>query len=100
MNEEIEVSNNTKRQFRVYTTLLEIAEERGTRLLTEGYYVPEAKKIASPLEFERSMPDLERQIFYLDDTDEQKKALGIHCNFGRDKVDENLVNKYLDIWKA
>lgn len=31
---------------------------------------------------------------------DDKNALGIHCNFGRDKIDENLVNKYLDIWKA
>jgi hypothetical protein len=30
MNEAIEISDSTKRQFRVYTTLLEIVEERGT----------------------------------------------------------------------
>jgi hypothetical protein len=31
------------------------------------------------------------------DTD-QKSALGLHCNFSRDKIDEHFVNKFLGLY--
>lgn len=45
------------------------------------------------------MSNVERQVFYMDSDEDQKSALGLHCNFSRDKIEEHFVNKFLDLYK-
>lgn len=46
------------------------------------------------------MSNVERQVFYMDSEEEgkQKNALGLHCNFSRDKIEEHFVNKFLNLY--
>lgn len=35
----------------------------------------------------------------MDDDSEEKNSLGLHCNFTGSKIDESLVNKFLEVFK-
>lgn len=46
------------------------------------------------------MPSLERQVFFKDEDDEAKNALGLHCNFTQSKITDHLISKFLELFKV
>lgn len=62
--------------------------------------MPDNVKYTSVRDFELELTKIERQVFYMDGDEDQKSALGIHCNFSKDKIDEHFINKFLELYKV